>query len=99
MRDRSRVSLDRTFLIGAEKQWKLFRPPSFLIQVRSGNGREWIWGLGGSAMASAQREAPLKAQGKPNPHIIILDAEQGVLNYLQRILSDRFQLSLFSEVA
>src|SRR5580693_2774572 len=55
--------------------------------------------LGGSAMASAQREAPLKAQGKRNPHIIILDADQGVLNYLQRILSDRFRLSLFSEVA
>jgi two-component system response regulator AtoC len=50
-------------------------------------------------MASAQREAPLKAQGKRNPHIIILDADQGVLNYLQRILSDRFQLGLFSEVA
>jgi len=49
-------------------------------------------------MASAQREAPLKAQGKRNPHIIILDADQGVLNYLRRILSDRFQLTLFSEV-
>jgi len=50
-------------------------------------------------MASAQREAPLKAQGKRNPHIIILDADQGVLKYLQRILSDRFELSLLSEVA
>ena len=50
-------------------------------------------------MVSAQRVAPSKTQGKRNPHIIVLDGDKGVLNYLQRILSDRFQLSLYSEAA
>jgi two-component system, NtrC family, response regulator AtoC len=50
-------------------------------------------------MVSAQRVAQGKTQGKRNPHIIVLDGDKGVLNYLQRILSDRFQLSLYSEAA
>jgi len=49
-------------------------------------------------MVSTERGNAVKAQGKRNQHIIILDADRGVLDYLHRILSDRFRVTLFTEV-
>ncbi|HEY1901957.1 MAG TPA: sigma-54 dependent transcriptional regulator [Terracidiphilus sp.] len=48
-------------------------------------------------MASTQRGAPAKGQGKRNPHVMVLDADGGVLNYIDRILADRFRVSLFTD--
>ena len=45
------------------------------------------------------RKAPLKTQGKYNPHIVVLDADQAILDYLHRILADRFTVSVFTEAA
>jgi DNA-binding NtrC family response regulator len=50
-------------------------------------------------MSSGQRGTPTKSQTKGNPHIVILDADRGVLNYLHRILADRFRVTLFSDAA
>jgi two-component system response regulator AtoC len=50
-------------------------------------------------MASAQGVGYVKARGKRNPHIVILDPDAGVLNYLHDILADRFKLTLLTEAA
>ena len=50
-------------------------------------------------MLSGQRGAPAKTQIKGSPHIVVLDADRAVLNYLHRILADRFRVSLFSDAA
>jgi two-component system, NtrC family, response regulator AtoC len=50
-------------------------------------------------MSSGQRGAPTKAQSKGSPHIVILDADRAVLNYLHRILADRFRVTLFADAA
>jgi DNA-binding NtrC family response regulator len=41
----------------------------------------------------------LKTRNKRNPHIAALDPDPAILKYLQRILSDRFSLGLFTEAA
>jgi len=38
-------------------------------------------------------------KSKRNPHIFVLDPDTAILNYLRRILADRFTVSLFSEAA
>jgi DNA-binding NtrC family response regulator len=38
----------------------------------------------------------MNAQSKSNPHIFVLDADPAVLNYVYRILADRFTVSLFT---
>jgi len=42
---------------------------------------------------------PMKTKSKCNPHISALDPDPAVLNYLRRILVDRFSVSLFTETA
>jgi two-component system, NtrC family, response regulator AtoC len=44
-----------------------------------------------------KREAPAKAHVAGKPHIVVLDANPAVLEYLRGILSDRFTVTLFSE--
>jgi two-component system response regulator AtoC len=41
----------------------------------------------------------MKSQGKRTPHIAILDADPAILDYLHRILADRFSVSLFTQTA
>jgi DNA-binding NtrC family response regulator len=48
-------------------------------------------------MASSLGGTSVKAPGKRNPHITILDADRGVLDFLHRILADRFRVTLFTE--
>lgn len=50
-------------------------------------------------MATAQAMSPIKTKGKRSPHIVVLDPDPGVLNYLHDILSDRYRLSLLTEPA
>jgi two-component system, NtrC family, response regulator AtoC len=38
----------------------------------------------------------MKAQGKDCPHIVVLDADPGILEYIQRILADRFKVTTFT---
>ncbi len=39
----------------------------------------------------------MKTKSKRNPHISVLDPDPAILQYLHRILADRFSVSLFSE--
>lgn len=41
----------------------------------------------------------MNVRGERDRHIAVLDAEPAILDYLRRILGDRFRLSLFSEVS
>lgn len=41
----------------------------------------------------------MKTSGKRNPHIAVLEQDPAILKYIQRILADRFSLSLFTEAA
>jgi DNA-binding NtrC family response regulator len=41
----------------------------------------------------------MKLPGKRTPHIAILDADPAILDYLHRILADRFRVSLFTRAA
>jgi len=50
-------------------------------------------------MAGTARETPNKSQGKQTPHIVVLEADPAILEYLRRILEDRFRVSMFTEVA
>jgi len=50
-------------------------------------------------MASTQWVAPMKTKGKHGPHIVVLDADPAILDYVHRILADRFSVSLFTEAA
>jgi DNA-binding NtrC family response regulator len=43
--------------------------------------------------------AGLKTRNKRNPLIAALDPDPGILKYLERILSDRYQVSLYTEAA
>jgi two-component system, NtrC family, response regulator AtoC len=50
-------------------------------------------------VASTLGGTPLKAQDKRSPHIVVLDADPAILNYVRDILADRFRVSLFTEAA
>ena len=50
-------------------------------------------------MARSQGGASVKAQGKRSPHVVVLDADPGVLDYVHDILSDRFRVSLLTEAS
>jgi DNA-binding NtrC family response regulator len=41
----------------------------------------------------------MKTQGKRSPHIVVLDADPAILDYVHRILADRFSVGLFTEAA
>jgi DNA-binding NtrC family response regulator len=44
-------------------------------------------------------EIAMNVRGERDRHIAVLDAELAILDYVRRILDDRFRVSLFSEVA
>ncbi|MGD0732814.1 MAG: sigma-54 dependent transcriptional regulator [Terracidiphilus sp.] len=48
-------------------------------------------------MASLLRKSQTKTDGKKRPHIVVLDADPAILEYLHRILADRFTVSRFTE--
>jgi len=48
-------------------------------------------------MASAQEVRPIETRSRRKSHIAILDANPGVLNYVHRVLAERFNVSLFTE--
>ena len=50
-------------------------------------------------MVGHQRGVSVKAQGKRGPHIVVLDGDPAILDYVYEILADRFQVSLFAEAA
>jgi two-component system, NtrC family, response regulator AtoC len=50
-------------------------------------------------MESTQRGTPVKTSGKPSPHVVVLDADPAILEYVRRILADRFSVSVFTEAA
>lgn len=41
----------------------------------------------------------MKTQGRRGPHIVVLDADPGILDYLHDILSDRYRVSLLTEAS
>jgi DNA-binding NtrC family response regulator len=41
----------------------------------------------------------MKAQGKRNPHIVVLDGDPAILDYVNSILEDRFSVTLITEAA
>ena len=43
--------------------------------------------------------AQVRSAGKRRPHIAVLDADQGILDYIHHILADRFSVRLFSDAA
>jgi two-component system response regulator AtoC len=72
-----------------------------LIKKREvGNLRQIVSaGSGGTTDGKRSGEMPMKTKPSQRPQIIVLDADPGILDYLQRILSDRFNVSVFSEAA
>ena len=50
-------------------------------------------------MAGTKKGAPVKAQGKRSPHIVVLDADPAILDYVKSILEDRFTVTLLTEAA
>ena len=50
-------------------------------------------------MVSIPSGANLKAKSKRKPHIVALDPDPAILNYLHRILEDRFSVGLYTEAA
>jgi two-component system, NtrC family, response regulator AtoC len=50
-------------------------------------------------MATMQLGGRVKAQGIRTPHIVVLDADPAILDYLHRILADRFKVTLFNQAA
>ncbi len=48
-------------------------------------------------MASAQQMRPMETRGGRRPNISVLDANPAVLDYVQRILTKRFGVSVFTE--
>ncbi len=39
----------------------------------------------------------MESQGKQSPHIVVLEADPAILEYLRRILADRFKVSTFTD--
>jgi DNA-binding NtrC family response regulator len=39
----------------------------------------------------------MKTQSRQRPHIVVLDADPAILDYIRRILADRFSVSVFTE--
>jgi DNA-binding NtrC family response regulator len=50
-------------------------------------------------MAGTHRDAPVKTKGKRKSHISVLDADPATLDYIRRILADRFSVNLFTQTA
>ena len=50
-------------------------------------------------MVGTKKGATVKAQGKRSPHIVVLDADPAILDYVKSTLEDRFTVTLFTEAA
>jgi DNA-binding NtrC family response regulator len=50
-------------------------------------------------MAGSKKGAPVKAPGKCSPHIVVLDGDPAILDYVNSILEDRFRDTLLTEAA
>ena len=50
-------------------------------------------------MTSALGKKPTKANSTDRPHIAVLEADPAILDYVRRILEDRFKVSLFTEAS
>ena len=50
-------------------------------------------------MVTSQRGTPVKSKGKRSPHIVVLDGDPAILDYVRSILADRFQVSVFTDAA
>ncbi len=50
-------------------------------------------------MTSALGKKPTKANSTDRPHIAVLEADPAILDYVRRILEDRFKMSLFTEAS
>ena len=50
-------------------------------------------------MARTHRGAAVKTQSKRCPHIVVLDGDPAILDYVKSILEDRFKVSLYADAA
>jgi DNA-binding NtrC family response regulator len=50
-------------------------------------------------MSGAKRGTAIKMGGKRNPHIVVLDGDPAILDYVKGILVDRFRVTILTEAA
>jgi two-component system response regulator AtoC len=50
-------------------------------------------------MSGSKKGTPIKAQGKRSPHIVVLDGDPAILDYVKSILEDRFRVTLLTEAS
>ena len=50
-------------------------------------------------MSGTKKGTPIKPQGKRRPHVVVLDAEPAILDYVKSALDDRFCITLLTEAA
>jgi DNA-binding NtrC family response regulator len=50
-------------------------------------------------MSGTKKETPMKVPGKRGPHIVVLDGDPAILDYINSILEDRFTVTLLTEAA
>jgi len=50
-------------------------------------------------MSGTKKATPSKVQGKRNPHIVVLDADSAILDYVKSILEDRFTVTLLTQAS
>jgi len=48
-------------------------------------------------MTGTKKGTPIKAQGKRSQHIVVLDGDPAILDYVRGILEDRFRVTLLTE--
>jgi DNA-binding NtrC family response regulator len=48
-------------------------------------------------MSGTKKGSPVKSPGKRDPHIVVLDADPAILDYINSILEDRFRVTLLTE--
>jgi len=48
-------------------------------------------------MSGTKKGSPVKSPGKRGPHIVVLDADPAILDYINSILEDRFRVTLLTE--
>ncbi len=50
-------------------------------------------------MSGTKKGAPMKAPGKRSPHIVVLDGDPAILDYVKSLLDDRFTVTILTEAA
>ncbi len=48
-------------------------------------------------MSGAKKGAAIKVGGKSNPHIVVIDGDPAILDYVKSILDDRFKVTILTE--